>query len=136
MVNNANPLHTLCDNIGPNDLGIIWLTESGLNDQLNNFFEMNYLMDGLLSQSTIKNDTEFNFFLTQQFGEQFFLIHKEYQPKHDFNKLQNILKVSQNKETSKNNVILLVQSEKIDQAALSSKLSKQLKTLTFSTLNL
>ena len=68
--------------------GIIWLTDDHLNSKLSGVYELNYLMNGLLTKSIAAKESnkglKSNFFLGDNFGQPFFLGHSVIESKEDF----------------------------------------------------
>ena len=70
--------------IGPQVLGVLWISEAPLEKFPKAFLEMDYLLDGLLTHhlqdlqaasATNSADHEKNFFLSTSFGTPFFVAH-------------------------------------------------------------
>ncbi len=85
-----SPLDRLSTFITPSTAGVIWLTDSPLNTNLSGVYEFNYLTNGLLTKS-IQSDSDkskmANFFVTDNFGNPFFLSHLAINSKEDIKKI-------------------------------------------------
>ena len=81
--------------VSPTTSGIIWLTDEDLNSKLPGVYELNYLMNGLLTKSIASKDhqskskSKSNFFLAENFGNPFFLGHSVIKSKEDFKNMHN-----------------------------------------------
>ena len=73
-----NPIEHLSRLITSETAGIIWLTDKVLDSELHGVYEFNYLTNGLLTKSIqSKSDKKenANFFISESFGQSFFLSH-------------------------------------------------------------
>lgn len=140
MQSNNDYLHKVCNSISPDDLGVIWLEDNPLSDKSDYFFEMNYLVDGLLSQnSSIDSGGEaddFNFFLTQQFSNQFFLIFKNCSQGLDSQKLISVISNSPNINDENKSIVIVCNSEKVKSKNIQEQIAKKFKNLTIKNLSL
>lgn len=137
MLNQTSNLHLICDQIGPREIGIIWLQDEELSEKTEYFFEMNYLMDGLLSQTEITDKDNFHFYLTKQFSNQFFLIYKDCSKKMNVDNLISIIKNSTNLINSeRSNILIFSQSKRVNSNSLIEQLKKKFKDLEFQTITL
>lgn len=79
--------------VSPKTSGIIWLTDDYLGPNLVGIYELNYLLDGLLTKTlSTKHEEEpskSNFFLAENFGNPFFVGHSVVNNKDD---LKNMFK--------------------------------------------
>jgi hypothetical protein len=65
---------SLSEIVGPEHLGIIWVESKDLSERPSLFYELDYLLDGLLTDSIKqKAAAEQSFFLGQSFNRPFFL---------------------------------------------------------------
>lgn len=136
MQSNNDYLHRVCNYICPDDLGVIWLEDHPLSDKSDYYFEMNYLVDGLLSQSSNHQSEGFNFFLTQQFSNQFFLIFKNCSEGLDTQKLVDVISNSPNINDVNKSIVLVCNSQKVKSKNIQEQLAKKLKNLSIKNLNL
>jgi|GEM_PF-5455028 len=115
--------------VGPQDLGIFWFTNHSLTSFPEPFFDIDYLLDGLLSdhiekveKNEIAGQFPKHFFMSNNFGRPFFVAHLVKSPatlKDDiknlmqlFSQSKNALKDQQDQDQSiKRDRILLVFSE-------------------------
>lgn len=79
--------------VSPKTSGIIWLTDDFLGPSLVGLYELNYLLDGLLTKTLSsdqeKSESKSNFFLAENFGNPFFVGHSVISNKDD---LKNMFK--------------------------------------------
>lgn len=136
MQSNNDYLHKVCNNICPDDLGVIWLEDNPLSDKSDYYFEMNYLVDGLLSQSSTQDSEGFNFFLTQQFSNQFFLIFKNCTEGLDTQKLINVISNSPNINDKNKSIVIVCNSQKVKSKNIQDQLAKKFNNLCIKNLNL
>jgi hypothetical protein len=84
--------------VSPTTSGIIWLTDEDLNSKLPGVYELNYLMNGLLTKSIASKDhqseSKSNFFLAENFGNPFFLGHSVIQSKEDLKNMHNHIELA------------------------------------------
>lgn len=77
--------------VSPKTSGIIWLTDSYLGPGLVGIYELNYLLDGLLTKTlSSKHEdrkSKSNFFLAENFGNPFFVGHSVIEKKEDLNNM-------------------------------------------------
>ena len=75
-----SPDKSIKDYISPQTLGILWLSDRSLLEFSDYFYELDYLLDGLLTNyhhqiAKDRKTTDKNFFVSQSFGGPFFLGH-------------------------------------------------------------
>lgn len=79
--------------VSPKTSGIIWLTDNFLGPGLAGIYELNYLLDGLLTKTLSskyeEKKSKSNFFLADNFGNPFFVGHSVIETKSD---LENMFK--------------------------------------------
>lgn len=79
--------------VSPKTSGVIWLTDDYLGPSLIGLYELNYLLNGLLTKTLSSNVEEqvskSNFFLAENFGNPFFVGHSVITNKDD---LKNMFK--------------------------------------------
>lgn len=78
--------------------GIIWLTDDALSSKLTGVYELNYLMNGLLTKSIAAkqntNNIGSNFFLADNFGQPFFLGHSVIDKKEDLKSIYDHIELA------------------------------------------
>ena len=84
--------------VSPTTSGIIWLTDDALGSTLPGVYELNYLMNGLLTKSIAAKDEQIksnsNFFLAENFGNPFFLGHSVVSSKEDLKNMHKHIELA------------------------------------------
>jgi hypothetical protein len=84
--------------VSPTTSGIIWLTDDDLNSKLPGVYELNYLMNGLLTKSIAakaqQTESSSNFFLAENFGNPFFLGHSVVLSKEDLKNMHKHIELA------------------------------------------
>jgi hypothetical protein len=129
--NTGRRLYTVCDKIGPDDLGIIWITSENYQDESNTLFELNYLMDGIISRSCNFNQTKkVNLYMGQQFGHPYFLSHIICKDLNDLNQMDDIFKFI-HPEAERKRILVLNQTDAVDEKKATHFLMKKFKGFDF-----
>jgi hypothetical protein len=85
--------------VSPTTSGIIWLTDDDLNSNLPGVYELNYLLNGLLTKSIAakasQSESNSNFFLAENFGNPFFLGHSVVSSKADLLNMHKHIELAQ-----------------------------------------
>lgn len=88
---NDSGIEHLSQLINPETCGIIWLTDGPLDYETPGSYEINYLLNGTLTKSLADKDDQnnaknakSNFFLGDNFGRRFFVLHYALAEKSDF----------------------------------------------------
>ena len=86
--------------VSPKTSGIIWLTDDFLGPSLVGLYELNYLLDGLLTKTLSsdqeKSESKSNFFLAENFGNPFFVGHSVISNKDDLKNLTFSKEITEN----------------------------------------
>lgn len=95
---NDSGIEHLSQLINPNTCGILWLTDEPLGYDSPGAYEVNYLLDGILTKTLEQaNDSQVspsNFFLGENFGKPFFVGQNVIKDKKDFTKVFDTLNVA------------------------------------------
>jgi hypothetical protein len=115
--------------------GILWITEEKLVDRPRPFTQLDYFLDGLLTNyyhhnSESEASSEKNFFITQHFGAPFFIGHLEATSNYLTQNSEDILKIVK-PDHSKEVLVLDMAGKNITDG-----LKKRFKNLNFSELSL
>ncbi len=99
-------------------MGLIWVTESALQERPNFFKEMDYLMDGVLTKfinSESFAPSQKNLFIGKSFGMPFYLIQLEGNLQKLNDEARNMVKLSsKDGESRKKMIVLNSSSAKVD----------------------
>lgn len=91
--------------------GIVWIDDGPLNTDLIDFDTLNYLFDGLLtSNSEVRNDHSFNFFQTQNFNRDLFLLFSTETDDYS-SKIKQFLKLIENKKYEDSELVLMTKRD-------------------------
>jgi len=115
--------------------GVLWITEEKLVDRPRPFNQLDYFLDGLLTNFYHHNSNsevsgEKNFFISQHFGAPFFVGHLEASSQFLMQNSEDILKIVKPDQSKK--VLVIDMAKK----GLVSNLKKSFKNLSFSELTL
>lgn len=127
--------------VSPSVSGIIWLTDKFLSPSLIGLYELNYLVNGLLTKSISSNEGEknskSNFFLAESFGNPFFVGHSVVENKKD---LENMFKhIELGKPLfgeQKMHIFIYNRSKNTANYNVLKELSSKFKNITFENLNI
>jgi hypothetical protein len=127
--------------VSPTTSGIIWLTDDELGPNLVGIYELNYLLNGLLTKTlSTKQDSNFsksNFFLAENFGNPFFVGHTVVKSKEDINimykHVELIRPLFQNKEIE---IFIFNRSKNTANVNVLKELSHKFKDIHFKNLNI
>jgi hypothetical protein len=136
-----NPeIEHLSQYINPETRGIIWLTDELLDFNSPGAYEINYLLNGILTKSLADVDHEDkhsnNFFLGENFGHAFFVAHAVINDKEDIKNLDDTLSLAKPFIQEKNQVYILNRSKNTANINILKDLTKKYPDVSFSHLNI
>ncbi|MEX0799038.1 MAG: hypothetical protein WD025_06320 [Bacteriovoracaceae bacterium] len=121
--------------INPNTSGILWFTDELLNYESPGAYEINYLLNGILTKSLAKKELEDqysnNFFLGDNFGKPFFVAHTVIQEKADFQKVYEILELAKPFIQEKSEIYILNRSKNTANVNVLKELKSKRKNIDF-----
>lgn len=106
------PIQKLLDKIDSSILGVFWITEKPLTEDLPHIREMDYLSNGQLSQFFMRSNNlpslhNKNIFIESSFGESFFICHIFHQDNEVSTSLSQIKSLVENVQSERNKLILI-----------------------------
>jgi hypothetical protein len=125
--------------VTPHTSGIIWLTDDFLGPKLVGIYELNYLLNGLLTKSLsqkINNDSKSNFFLAQNFGNPFFVGHCVVESKDDLQNMYKHIEVAMPLFNGMMEVFIFNRSKNTANFNVLKELGLKFKTITFKNLTI
>lgn len=129
--------------VSPTTSGIIWLTDDTLNSNLAGVYELNYLMNGLLTKSIAAKDSQSksssNFFLAENFGNPFFLGHSVISTKEDLKNMHKHIELARplfNGNEDAIEVYIFNRSKNTANTNVLKELSHKYKDIKFENLNI
>jgi hypothetical protein len=132
----------LSQNITPDTVGIIWLTDEHLAYNTPGVYEFNYLLNGVLIKSLTQSTEESqvsqdsNFFLSTSFGNPLFVGHVVVQSKDDIKKMYSHLEIASHLIKENSQVFIFNRSKNTANINIMKSLSEKFKELTFKNLNI
>jgi len=135
--------------IKSNTAGIIWLTDDFLGPQLVGMYELNYLLNALVTKSISvqldSHQSKSNYFLGENFGNPFFVGHSVINSKDDLKNMYKHLELSlplfqadtANEESQEDiEIFIYNRSKNTANFNVLKELSKKYSTITFHNLNI
>lgn len=127
--------------VSPKTSGIIWLTDDYLGPSLVGLYELNYLLNGLLTKTlSSKEDKQIsksNFFLAENFANPFFVGHSVITSKDDLKNMFKHIELSAPLfENGKIEVFIYNRSKKTANYNVLKELSNKFKDISFKNLNI
>lgn len=127
--------------VSPTTSGIIWLTDDELGPNLVGIYELNYLLNGLLTKTLStkqeQGESKSNFFLAENFGNPFFVGHSVIKNKDDFKIMQKhvelILPLFEGKKIE---IFIFNRSKNTANVNVLKELSHKFKEINFKNLNI
>jgi hypothetical protein len=130
--NKEKNLYSICDTIGPKDFGIFWITSENSDTKSSLYYELNYLMDGLISlgENSKSESQNLNFYLTQSFGHSYFLAQLDCNSEKELEKFKEIFNIVPN-NAEHNRILVINQNKDLSEKKLVSKLTSTFKDFEF-----
>ena len=127
--------------VSPKTSGIIWLTDNYLGPGLVGIYELNYLLDGLLTKTLSskyeERKSKSNFFLADNFGNPFFVGHSVIENKDDLNNMfKHIELIGPLFEKDAIEIFIYNRSKNTANYNVLKELSKKFKHISFKNLNI
>lgn len=127
--------------VSPKTSGIIWLTDDYLGPSLVGLYELNYLLDGLLTKTLSsdqeKSESKSNFFLAENFGNPFFVGHSVINTKDDLKNMFKHIELGKPLfEDKKIEVFIFNRSKNTANYNVLKELSNKFKEISFKNLNI
>lgn len=121
--------------INPNTSGVLWLTDELLSYDSPGAYEMNYLLNGILTKSLAKKELEDqhnnNFFLGDNFGKPFFVAHTVISEKKDFQRIFETLELAKPFIQDKAEIFILNRSKNTANLNVLKELKAKYKNIDF-----
>lgn len=131
--------------VSPTTSGIIWLTDDNLSTTLPGVYELNYLMNGLLTKSIAvkeqKAESNSNFFLADNFGNPFFLGHTVVSSRDDLKNMHKHIELAKplfnnNQNENQIEVYIFNRSKNTANVNILKELSHKYREIKFENLNI
>lgn len=139
-MHNSPEIEHLSQHINPETRGIIWLTDELLDFNSPGAYEINYLLNGILTKSLADSNHEDkhrnNFYLGENFGKPFFVAHAVIKEKSDLNQLDDTINLATPFIQEKSQVYILNRSKNTANVNVLKELSKKYSNISFSHLNI
>lgn len=130
----------LSQHINPETSGIIWLTDELLDFNSPGAYEINYLLNGILTKSlaNVQHEDKHtnNFFLGENFGKPFFIAHAVINQKPDLENLDNTMTLAKPFIQENSQIYILNRSKNTANINVLKELNKKYKNISFSHLNI
>lgn len=124
--------------INTDTVGILWLTDATLAYDSPGAYEINYLLDGVLTQSLAAQtpgeeaaESSSNFFLGKSFGMPFFVGHVVFKSKKDLDKILKALETAKPFIQENKQVYLLNNSEAASSQSILKDIQKKYSDVSF-----
>lgn len=133
-------LELLSEQVSPQVAGIIWLTDELLDYEIPGFYEVNYLLDGILLQTLRQSPEEDrnaqNLFIGKSFGHPFFVFHSVVDDANSFKRIVKEFNVTAPLLKEHKRVYILNRSKNTANIHVLKDFAKSYSTLEFEHLNI
>jgi len=139
-MSNTPEIEHLSQHINPETRGIVWLTDELLDFNSPGAYEINYLLNGILTKSLSDSNHQDkhtnNFYLGENFGNPFFVAHAVINEKDDLSQLDDTINLAKPFITDKTQVYILNRSKNTANINVLKELGKKYQNITFAHLNI